>query len=54
MENEKELIEAIKHLESIAPVQEIEIGLYRPYHIKSKFGAPEIDPERVKRVLIVY
>lgn len=35
-------------------IQQIEVGLYKNYEIKAKYGAPEIDTNRVKKVLTIY
>ncbi|EFK42099.1 predicted protein [Listeria monocytogenes FSL N1-017] len=35
-------------------IQQIEVGLYKNYEIKAKYGAPEIDLSKVKRIVIVF
>lgn len=34
-------------------IQQIEVGLYKNYEIKAKYGAPEIDLSKVKKIVIV-
>lgn len=34
-------------------IQQIEVGLYKNYEIKAKYGAAEIDLSKVKKIVIV-
>lgn len=35
-------------------IQQIEVGLYKNYEIKAKYGALEINMHKVKKVIAVY
>ncbi|HBM3493347.1 TPA: hypothetical protein LWK38_003049 [Listeria innocua] len=35
-------------------IQQIEVGLYKNYEIKAKYGAPEVNMHKVKKVIAVY